>query len=312
MELRGAVAVVTGASAGIGRATAWALAARGASVVLAARRLDRLEELAGRIRERGGAALPFRCDVSEPADVEALRDRVATEVGRCDVLVNNAGIPGGGPFAELPLDRIEQVARTNFLGVLYCTKALLPMMLDQGRGHIVNVASLAGRYAIPGASVYTATKHAVVALSESLHYELAAQGVLVTAVNPGLVATEGFPQAGRPAWTVMRPERIADVIVQVVRTGRAPEVSVPRWLGGFQAVRVLAPGLYRWGVARLIVRSRGPTPARGGRGSTSAARTRQGVSDSVDGTWPRTRRSASSIHDSGSASGSSASDISAK
>lgn len=257
MDLRGAVAVITGASAGIGRATAWALAGKGAHVVVAARRQARLEELAQEIERRGGQALAVPCDVSRREEVDALRERVEEVFGRCDVLVNNAGIPGGGPFDQLTMDQIEAVVRTNLLGVLYGTKAFLPMMLAAGRGHVVNVASLAGRYAVPGAAVYSATKHGVVAFSEALHFELEDRGILVTTVNPGLVHTEGFPHRDardRFGVPVMGPMRVADVIVEVVERGRAPEVSVPRVLGAMQAVRVLAPPVYRWGVRRALAR----------------------------------------------------------
>ncbi len=248
MELKGATAVITGASAGIGEATALAFARRGTRVVLAARRLDRLEELAERIERHGGTALAVRCDVGEPEQVAALPVVVREAFGGCDILVNNAGIPGGGEFAELSLEQIEQVVRVNLLGVLYGTRAFWPSMTAQGRGHVVNVASLAGRFATPGASIYSATKHAVVAFSEALNYEGEATGVLVTAVNPGFVPTEGFPAAGRPSILTLTPDRIADAIVRVVRDGIAPELSVPGWVAPLQAFRVLTPPLYRWGV----------------------------------------------------------------
>jgi len=248
MELNGAVAVVTGASAGFGELTARLLAKGGASVVLAARRLERLEALAGEIEGRGGRALAVRCDVTEVADLQGLRDRVDETFGRCDVLINNAGIPGGGRFEEVSLEQIEQVIRVNLLGVMLCTKVFLPMMLERPRGHIVNVGSVAGRYATPGASVYTASKHGVVAFSEALYYELAPRGILVTSVNPGFAATEGFPQGRLPSAIVMPAERVARAIVDVVRKGKAPEVTVPRALGPWQAFRILTPPLYRWGV----------------------------------------------------------------
>lgn len=248
MRLKGAVTVVTGASAGIGEATALAFAREGAKVVLAARRLERMEALAAAIVGRGGAALAVRCDVGDPDQVKALPAVVQEAFGRCDVLVNNAGIPGGGDFAELSYDQIERVVRVNVLGVMYGTRAFLPAMLKHGRGHIVNVASVAGRFAVPGAAVYTATKHAVVAFSESLNYDTEPHGVPVTSVNPGITATEGFPQSHLDPRLVMEPERIARVIVKVVREGRAPEYTVPRWIGPFQAFRVLTPPLYRWGV----------------------------------------------------------------
>jgi len=261
VDLRGAVAVVTGASSGFGELTSRMLAKEGAAVVLAARRAERLEALAAEIEGRGGRALAVRCDVTEVADLQGLRDRVDEAFGRCDVLINNAGIPGGGRFEDLSLEQIEQVIRVNLLGVLVCTKVFLPMMLDRQRGHIVNVGSLAGRYAAPGASVYSASKHGVVAFSEALYYELAPRGILVTSVNPGFAATEGFPQGRLPSALVMRADRVARVIVDVIKEGRAPEVSVPRGMSLWQAFRVLTPPLYRWGV-RTATGRLGTTPAK--------------------------------------------------
>ncbi len=250
MQLKGAVVVVTGASSGIGEATALAFARAGSKVVLAARRLDRLEALARRVEKGGGTAIAVRCDVADPDQIGSLPTVVHEAFGRCDVLVNNAGIPGGGDFAQLSFEQIEKVVDVNVLGVMFGTRAFLPGMQKRGRGYIVNVASVAGRYAAPGAAVYTATKHAVVAFSESLYYDALANGVLVTSVNPGLVATEGFPQTHLPRGLVMKPERIARAIVKVVREGIAPEYTVPRWLGPLQAFRVLTPPLYRWGVRK--------------------------------------------------------------
>lgn len=261
MELSGAVAVVTGASSGIGAATALALARRGSNVVLAARRQERLGELARRIATGGGTALAVRCDVTERDDLTNLAAMVEERFGRCDALVNNAGIPGGGRFTDLTPDQIERVVRVNELGVMLATKAFLPTMMARGRGHVVNVASLAGRFAAPGSSVYAATKHAVVAFSESLSYELEPHGILVTAVNPGFVATEGFPQAGIDPRLVLSTERVASTIVDVLRRGIAPEISIPRWVGALQAFRVLAPGPYRWGMRRIGARRTMGTPA---------------------------------------------------
>jgi short-subunit dehydrogenase len=138
--------------------------------------------------------------------------------------------------------------------VLRTTKAFLPMLLERRGGHIVNVASLAGRFATPGSSVYGATKHAVVAFSESLAYELAPLGIRVTSVNPGFTATEGFPQDDIPGPFVMRSERVARTIVDVVERDLGPEVSVPRWLSAMQVFRVLTPPLYRWGMRNVTRR----------------------------------------------------------
>jgi len=263
VNLGGAVAVVTGASSGIGRSTALAFAARGADVVLAARREDKLQEVATLVAQRGRKAASVRCDVSDLEQVRELQRKTEEAFGRCDVLVNNAGIPGGGPFAELTMEQIERIARVNYLGVLYCTKVFLPMMLEARRGHVVNVASLAGRFAVPGASVYSSTKHAVVAFSEALYYELGSKGILVTAVNPGLVTTEGFPHrdavdAGRK---VMSSDEVARLIVRVVDEGIGPERSIPRWMAALQAFRVLAPPVYRFGLKQVTKRRLRPTRA---------------------------------------------------
>ena len=249
MELNEAVVVVTGASSGIGERTALAFARKGASVVLAARRMDRLETLAERIQAGGGWAVPVRCDVTDRESIQELRNTIESAFGWIDVLVNNAGIPGGGPFPQLSLDRIEQVVRVNLLGLLECTSVFLPLMLREGRGHVVNVASLAGRFATPGASVYGATKHAVVAFSEALYHEVAGSGVLVTSVNPGYAPTEGFPGGHGPL--MLKPDRIARTIVRVVEKGIAPEISIPRWAASLQIFRMLTPPLYRWGMRRV-------------------------------------------------------------
>jgi short-subunit dehydrogenase len=254
MELSGRVVVVTGASSGIGEQAATAFARRGAKVVLAARRLDRLEELAHRIERAGGRALAIRCDVADHEQLDRLPGVVQEAFGPTDVLVNNAGVPGGGDLIELTHEEIDNVVRVNLLGVMHGTRAFLPGMLRRGNGHVVNVASLAGRFATPGAAVYSATKHAVVAFSEALNVSSRKRGVLVTAVNPGFVPTEGFPNADRPSMLTLTPERVADTIVRVVREDIAPECSIPRWVAPFEAFRVLTPPLYRWAVDRITSR----------------------------------------------------------
>jgi len=263
MELRDSVVVVTGASSGIGRAAAWHLSSQGAAVVVTARREDRLTALAKQISDRGGRALPVAADVSDTASLERLRSDAESAFGAVDVLVNNAGIPGGGPFANVSMEQVERVIDVNVLGVMRATKVFLPSFLERKRGHVVNVASLAGRYASPGVSVYGASKHAVVGFSEALFYELQPFGVKVTSVNPGFVSTEGFPNDEIPRQFVMKPERIAEGIARVIERGIAPEYSIPRWLAPFQMFRILTPPLYRAGVKMATageVRRHGPPP----------------------------------------------------
>ena len=260
MELRGAVVVVTGASSGIGEAAAVAFARRGARVVLTARRIDRLESLADRIERAGGSATALPLDVTDTDALVKLPGIVEAMLGPADVLVNNAGVPGGGEFLAIDHDRIDTVIETNLSSVIHATRAFLPGMLDRGRGHVINVASLAGRFATPGAAVYTATKHGVVAFSEALHYDVEGRGVRVTTVNPAFVDTEGFP-VGLPPSLVLKVESVADAIVKVARKDIAPEYSIPRALAPLQVFRVLTPPLYRWGV-RTVRGIKPSTPVR--------------------------------------------------
>jgi NADP-dependent 3-hydroxy acid dehydrogenase YdfG len=243
--------VVTGASSGIGEATALAFAHRGARVVVAARRTERLDDLVRRIERTGARAVAATCDVTEPAQLETLRVLTEEAFGPPDILVNSAGLRGGGDFTKLSYEDIEHHVRVNLLGVIYGTRAFLPGMMARGKGHVVNIASLAGRFATPGNPLYGATKHGVVAFSEALHYEAEARNVRITSVNPGFVDTEGFPQGDLPDWAVLEMSTVTDAIVKVVRDGIAPEYSIPRWLSPLQAFRILTPPLYRWGLRRV-------------------------------------------------------------
>jgi NADP-dependent 3-hydroxy acid dehydrogenase YdfG len=260
LEINGSVVVVTGASSGIGEATALAFAERGARLVVAARRTERLNALADRIEKAGGRALAATCDVTRPDQMETLRVVSEEAFGPPDVLVNSAGMRGGGRFTHLDYDEIEHQVRLNVLGVLFGTRAFLPGMMARGKGHVVNLGSLAGRFATPGNAIYGATKHAVVAFSEAMNYETEGRNVRVTAVNPGFVDTEGFPQDDLPGWAVLKMSTVTDAIVKVVSDDIAPEYSVPRWLSPLQLFRVATPPLYRWGVRR--VRRRTPPKPR--------------------------------------------------
>jgi short-subunit dehydrogenase len=252
------VAVVAGASSGIGEATAIAFAEHGARVVLAARRTERLDAIVDRIEKAGGRALAATCDVTRPDQLDTLRIVTEEAFGPTDVLVNSAG----GTFTKLAYDRIEEHVRLNVLGVLFGTRAFLPGMLARGKGHVVNIGSLAGRFATPGNAIYGATKHAVVAFSEAMNYETEGRNVHVTSVNPGFVDTEGFPQGDLPDWTVLKMATVTDAILKVVREDIAPEYSLPRWLSPFQLFRVATPPLYRWGIRRVRRARRSDPPNR--------------------------------------------------
>ncbi len=188
--LEGKVAAITGASSGIGEATALALAAEGAAVALAARREDRIADLAGRIEKDGGSALAVATDVTDEEQANAFVARANEELGGLDVLVNNAGVMLLGPVAGAPTDQWRQMIEVNLLGLLYCTHAALPIMGAAGSGDIVNVASVAGRTANFGSGVYNMTKWGVVGFSEALRQECSRAGVRVTAIEPGWVDTE--------------------------------------------------------------------------------------------------------------------------
>lgn len=206
--LAGKVALVTGASSGIGEATAVALAAAGAKVAIAARRADRLEALAARIEKAGGTALRIAADVTSNDDVTAMVDKVVAEWGRLDILVNNAGVMLLSPAAEAVLDDWRRMVELNLLALMGVTKAALPH-LRAAKGHIVNVSSVAGRVANPGASGYAATKFGVVGFSESLRREVYSDKVRVTVIEPGLVRTELGDHITNPAAKTGLGQRLA-------------------------------------------------------------------------------------------------------
>ncbi|MDM0075222.1 SDR family oxidoreductase [Variovorax sp. J2P1-59] len=189
-NIAGKVAIVTGASSGLGESTARHLAARGAKVVLAARRTDRLDKLVAEIRESGGEAVAVATDVSKRADLEKLAAMAVEAFGRIDVLVNNAGVMPLSPIEKLKVDEWDRTIDVNIKGVLYGIAAVLPRMTAQGSGHIINIASVAGlKVFTPIGTVYSATKFAVRAISEGLRAE-AGPGIRVTIVSPGAVESE--------------------------------------------------------------------------------------------------------------------------
>jgi NADP-dependent 3-hydroxy acid dehydrogenase YdfG len=188
-ELSGKVALVTGASSGIGEATALALAAKGARVAIAARRKQRLRDLANRIHQSGGDALPIEADVSDEAQAADMVARTLDGFGRVDMLLNIAGVGVAAPFQNTTTAEYRQMVEVNFLGLLYPIHSALPVMKRQGEGHIVIVSSGTGRYIHPS-TVYSGTKHAASAMAESLRREIGKDWIRVTSIEPGAVRTE--------------------------------------------------------------------------------------------------------------------------
>jgi NADP-dependent 3-hydroxy acid dehydrogenase YdfG len=234
--LQGKVCVVTGASSGIGAATARRLAAAGATVAIAGRREDRLDQLANEISSAGGKALAVRTDVAKEDEARALIERARSELGRLDVLVNNAGVMLLGPVEGADTDEWRRMVEVNLLGLFYCTHAALPVMREQGGGDIVNISSVAGRTARLGVGVYNATKWGVGAFSEALRQEALHSNIRVSVIEPGVVVTELAEHSTHPmavaAIEQMRKETkaplqaddIAEAIFYVL--SRPPHVNV--------------------------------------------------------------------------------------
>jgi len=189
-KLDGKVALVTGASSGIGEATALALAEAGASVAVAARRTDKLDELVKKIEGMGGKAFAVTADVSDENQARDMVTAANAEFGRVDILVNNAGVMLLGPIGGADTEEWRRMLGINVLGLMYATHAALPLMKAQGSGHIVNISSVAGRTVSMGVGVYNASKWGVGAFSESLRQEVSKDKIRITIIEPGAVATE--------------------------------------------------------------------------------------------------------------------------
>lgn len=267
MKLNGRVAYVTGASRGIGSATAQALSRRGATVGLIARNGSDLDEVKSRLSLNSAAAV---ADVSDRDELNGAIDHLTDAIGPPDILVNNAGIGAYAAMLEESAETFERLMRVNYLGTVYATLAVLPGMAERRRGHIVNVASVAGRLGAPFEAAYSGSKFAVVGLSESLSAEMAPFGVEVSLVNTGPVAT-GFTDARgvpfqRKIPRPQKPSRIADAVLHAIESGRF-EQTIPRWLRLGIVTRAVAPGLYRRGLIRdsaaesaeLVQRTEEPT-----------------------------------------------------
>jgi len=228
--LKDKIVWITGAGSGIGAETAKQLARRGAVPILTGRNEERLRRTADEIGARCGV---YRLDVTDNGQVQDVARRIQSEFGPVDVLVNNAGFGIFEMFRDAPLDHIEAMMDTNYMGMVRCTKAVLPSFLARRDGHIVNIASIAGKFATPKSTGYSASKHAVLGFTNALRLELAGTGVAVSAVNPGPIDTPFFEIADPQGHYVrnvrrfmMKPEKVAERIVKGIETRKA-EIDLP-------------------------------------------------------------------------------------
>lgn len=249
LRLDGAVALVTGASSGIGAAAAQLLAAAGARLILAGRDADRLAVLAGEL-----AGIALTGDLTEPDGAAELAARALAATGRVDVLVNNAGQGWAGPLAAMSDEQISQLAAVNLIAPMVLTRAVLPGMLARGRGHLGFVTSIAGRLGVREEAVYSATKAGVDVFADSVRQETAGSGVGVTVLVPAVVDTPFFTRRGREYQRrrprPVPPQRAAAALVSAMLHGR-DEAYLPRWMCLPVAVRAALPGAYRRLAARF-------------------------------------------------------------
>ncbi len=288
------VVVITGASSGIGRATALTFARESASVVLAGRETEALEELARECEREGGSALAVPADVAEREAVEHLAASAVERYGRIDTWVNNAGVMAYGEFDDIPADVFDRIIAVNLLGQVYGSRAALARFRAQGGGVLINVCSLWGRITSPLVSPYVVSKHGVRALSECLHLELIEEpDIHVATVLPAAVDTPIFENAGnylgrrlRPVWPLFNPQYVADGIVACSRSPKR-EVTYGRLGRALEILYTLAPPLYRRTAGGLFMG-----------GTVSAERADDGPgtvleprgSHQTDGSWRRERR----------------------
>jgi NAD(P)-dependent dehydrogenase (short-subunit alcohol dehydrogenase family) len=257
MELKGSIALITGASSGIGLATAHAFAAVGSQVVLVARTSETLEAAANEINDAGGWSIAISVDITDRAAVRSLIEMVERRFGRLDVLVNNAGIGVNSPVAKLDVADLERVLAVNLYGPLHLIQAALPLMVTQRKGVIVNILSISGRRAMPNSGGYCASKAALELLSDSLRMEVASAGVKVVNVCPGFTVTPFASHAlgelrprGRGRRLAVPPERVARAVVKAVRREKR-DSYVTLFDRAVISVTRLFPRLADWAMGRV-------------------------------------------------------------
>jgi NAD(P)-dependent dehydrogenase (short-subunit alcohol dehydrogenase family) len=219
------IALITGGGSGIGAAIALRLASLGATVIICGRTPERLRETAEKIRASGGQCESLVCDVADWDSVAALAARIQQTLGRLDILVNNAGFGGpGGPLHSLPIEAWDTILNTNLRGVFYTIRALAPMLIAGGGGHIINISSLAGKNALPNRAAYSASKWGLNGLSYSVAEELREHNVRVSVICPGSTHTDFSPHTGRSGEKMLQPEDVAHVVATLVT--QAPQSFV--------------------------------------------------------------------------------------
>lgn len=249
MDFKNRIVLITGASNGIGKRLALDLAARGAVIIACGRSLERLEAALAEIRRSSPGSIALRCDVGVRAEVESMIGKVLADLGAIDILINNAGIGMRRPFVETPVEMVEAITRTNYLGAVYCTHAVLPSMLGRGSGHIINISSIAGHMGTLNMAAYCASKFALNGFSESLYYELAPRGIHVARICPGPVRTEfnrSFAETRpkSPRFMIIEPEAVSRAAIRAIEKNRF-EVIMPRSLVFVCAVKRFVPRLFR-------------------------------------------------------------------
>jgi short-subunit dehydrogenase len=258
MDFNDRVILITGASEGIGKRLAFDLAARGAVIIGCARSPDRLAAVSTELQRTSSRSMTIRCDVGSRDEVRAMIAKVLAQFDVIDILINNAGFGMRQPFVKMPLDTIEAIMRTNYLGAVYCTHAVLPSMIARGHGHIVNVSSVAGHMGTLSMAAYCASKFALNGLSESLYNELKPVGIDVSVVCPGPVRTgfnRAFANSGpkSPEFLMMTPEAVSRRVIRVIEKKQF-EVIMPRSLAVICAIKRFMPGFFR-AISYRVVRS---------------------------------------------------------